>query len=131
MNKQVLLCTIINRLQDDCCKGFFDKTFWLITFLFLGVEVCNIFYKCIKLWLTKQRLSIFEIFLRKKVIDEKPCFSPEKQPHLTDFGRTREHHCDVLLFCTSALAVMKSECRIVLTPRCVRVYEAYTGQDRS
>ena len=26
-------CTcIVNRLQDDQCKGFFSKTFWLITF---------------------------------------------------------------------------------------------------
>ena len=23
---------LVNRLQDDCCKGFFSKTFWLITF---------------------------------------------------------------------------------------------------
>ena len=41
--RQRLIAPVFNRLQDDCCKGFFDKTFWLITFLFLGVEVCDIF----------------------------------------------------------------------------------------
>ena len=40
----------------------------------------------------------------------------EKQPHFTGFELTREHHCDGLLFCTSTLAVIKYELRVVLTP---------------
>ena len=35
--------TLFNRLQDDLCKDFFSKTFWLITFSLLVVETCNIF----------------------------------------------------------------------------------------
>ena len=32
------IVNIFNRLQDDCCKRFFSKKFWLITFSLLALE---------------------------------------------------------------------------------------------
>ena len=55
-----------NRLQDDCCKGFFDKTFWLITFLLLVVGTCNIFLKIYNIIVEKTTALDFWNFSYKK-----------------------------------------------------------------
>ena len=67
------------------------------------------FYKMYKIMLNKTTARDFLIFLRDKVIDKNPCFSPEKQSNFTTFVPTREHNCCGLLICTSTLAAIKYE----------------------